>query len=85
MAKIIKLNGGPFHHAFQCPGCGRLHGIDDRWTWNGDVERPTILPSILVRGTKLTEKGEAQYKGMIQFLNDCTHELAGQTVPLKEV
>jgi len=111
MAKMIKLDGVPFHHAFQCPGCGSLHGINDRWTWNGDTERPTITPSILVRGTKITEKGWAEIDawrasgnpkreepfdstptvchsfvtdGQIQFLNDCTHDLAGQTVPLAD-
>ncbi|HEY1179325.1 MAG TPA: DUF6527 family protein [Phytomonospora sp.] len=35
-----------------CPGCRELHWVTfgpDGWTWNGDLERPTISPSILVR------------------------------------
>lgn len=47
---------------FYCPGCKCHHGIyteqstpnpltGARWTWNGDSEKPTFAPSILVRGT----------------------------------
>lgn len=95
---------------FQCPGCGTAHGVHTgdgsgpRWTWNGDVERPTFSPSILVRGVvPLTDEQVAAYRsgdglpeprplvchsfvtdGRIQFLGDCTHALAGQTVDLPE-
>jgi hypothetical protein len=109
---MVELNGGQFHHAFQCRGCGQLHAINNGWTWNGDVERPTITPSILVRGTKITDKGWEEIDawkasgspkrdepfdsiptichsfvtdGQIQFLSDCTHALAGQTVPLEDI
>ena len=35
--------------AFKCIGCGREHFIDPkRWTFNGDYEKPTLAPSILV-------------------------------------
>lgn len=102
---------------FECPGCGTCHGIrigagdGPRWSWNGDMDKPTFQPSILVRFTKLTDKGKQQYEewkengypktdsdfdntpvvchsfvtdGQIQFLSDCSHELAGQTVDLPE-
>lgn len=45
---------------FVCPGCGDNHApvvarkpgsIGPTWHWNGDVEKPTISPSLLVRGT----------------------------------
>ena len=35
-----------------CPGCEGLHMISlgpDGWSFDGDTERPTITPSILVR------------------------------------
>jgi hypothetical protein len=42
--------------AFRCPGCDEFHVVSTaprapgpRWTWNGDTERPTFSPSILVR------------------------------------
>lgn len=95
---------------FHCPGCGCDHGPrvsgsrpGPLWTWNGDRARPTLAPSIRVRGTvTLTpdevarvmagEKVEPREllchsfvrDGQIAFLSDCTHALAGQTVPLPE-
>ncbi|MCP3024549.1 DUF6527 family protein [Cupriavidus basilensis] len=41
--------------SFRCPGCGASHTIQHgdgpgpRWGCNGDVERPTFTPSVLVR------------------------------------
>jgi hypothetical protein len=97
---------------FFCPGCQEHHAPTEGWMFNGDVEKPTFSPSILVRGTKITEKGWAEYDawraagcpkrdkpldsvptvchsfvrgGKIQFLSDCTHALAGQTVELPEI
>jgi hypothetical protein len=57
------------------------------WTWNGDHERPTLAPSVVVR----LERGDGGptrvchsfvRDGRIQFLADSTHALAGQTAPL---
>ena len=43
-------------HYFWCPGCNRAHAIDEKWKYNGNSDKPTISPSILVRGTvDLTE------------------------------
>lgn len=37
---------------FRCPGCQKAHGVvidvPEGWTWNGDLERPTFTPSVLV-------------------------------------
>lgn len=51
----------------------------DRWQWNGDVNYPTIHPSILTRSNY--SKGEVVCHswvrdGKVQFLGDCTHSLA---------
>lgn len=39
--------------AWWCPGCQRAHHVNLRegsehpsWTWDGDVERPTLSPSV---------------------------------------
>lgn len=35
---------------YWCPGCRELHVLPvPRWTWNGDVDRPTFAPSVLIR------------------------------------
>lgn len=91
-----------------CPGCDEHHAVKVNtpggWGWNGCEERPTITPSILVRGTKTITDDEAERilhgerikpiptvchsfvtDGRIQFLGDCTHALAGQTVDLPDL
>lgn len=96
-----------------CPGCKMAHhikvgdGPGPRWTWNGNMTKPTFSPSLLVtmptHVPPVTAENLEEWKrapwvqtrierichsfiadGQIQFLNDCTHELAGQTVPLPD-
>lgn len=80
-----------------CPACGNGHRFEvGRWSFNGDHQRPTFSPSMLVRvGPMPTvpvgrpDAGKVHVchsfveNGQIRFLEDCTHELAGQTVPLE--
>ena len=62
------------------------------WTWNGDTERPTLRPSILTRWTH-SKSGSPTDEichsfvsdGRVEFLGDCTHDKAGQTLDLLEV
>jgi hypothetical protein len=59
------------------------------WQFNNDVERPTLTPSLLLHYTH-TEGGpyvchSFVTNGRIQYLGDCTHPLAGQTVDLPEI
>jgi len=83
------------HLIFWCPGCDMPHGIQTgqgagpRWGWNNDVEKPTFTPSILVRFPWGPEKKQCVChsfvrEGKIEFLSDCTHNLAGQTVSLPD-
>lgn len=83
---------------FTCPGCAEMHGNDGihilpvnttlvqpSWDWDGDLEFPTISPSIL------TGKGGPQRchsflrNGNFQFLSDSTHSLAGRTVEMPDL
>lgn len=73
-------------------------GPGPRWTWNEDAERPTFSPSILVT-YPANPDADDDFKewrterrchsfvrdGRIQYLGDCTHALAGQTVDLPEM
>ena len=49
---------------FWCPGCDGAHriqhgaGSGPRWSWNGDVEKPTFQPSILVTSYEMTPEAE---------------------------
>lgn len=97
---------------FDCPGCQMSHVVytDDylgsypaRWSWNGDAERPTFSPSILVLYSRWEPPASQENPnpgqqievehvchsfvtdGRIQYLSDCTHELAGKTVELPDI
>lgn len=77
--------------SFNCPGCNDYHQVvvesPTGWGWNGSLESPTFTPSVLVR---MDFTGDIPSKvchsfvtdGRIEFLGDCTHGLAGQTVDL---
>ena len=55
--------------AFWCPGCKEYHGIRiegaGAWGFNGNYDAPTFTPSVLVEGTRFTEKGEKEYQAWI--------------------
>lgn len=108
-----------FQYMIFCPGCGCGHGLrvgqssGPSWTFDGDLEKPTFSPSLLIEVHDFTPKGRADYEawkaagfpreddkpmkfesaptrchsyitgGEIRFLSDCTHALAGKTVPLQ--
>ena len=73
-----------------CPACLQIHCINHSpggWSFNGDVEKPTILPSIGFHGE---DNGGAYCHtyvkdGMIQFLGDSGHAYAGQMLELPDV
>lgn len=61
------------------------------WEFTGTLECPTYAPSQLTTwprqkgGVELPEQNVCHTfirGGMIEFLNDCTHALKGQTMPL---
>ena len=78
----------------QCPGCGWAHrfmvkklGNHAVWTFNGDHEKPTFMPSLLVNRKDCEEYRSGVptchswvEDGKWDFLNDCTHHLAGKKV-----
>lgn len=112
----ILRNGTDNRLTWWCPGCDDAHSIQHgagsgpRWGWNGNAEKPTFTPSVLVRsghyadGTDpaacfiCKERRENPQEdhgswacgichsfvvdGAMQFLGDCTHAMAGKTVPI---
>lgn len=73
----------------------RTGGEHPSWEWNGSLEAPTLSPSLLNRTgeavdpTYVREEGDPPaichifvVNGTIQFLDDFTHALAGQTVAM---
>lgn len=84
--------------AFVCPGCIEMLGgsglhilpvnttvKQPSWYWDGNLEEPTLDPSIL------TGKGSNKIchsflrAGVFEFLGDCNHSLANQKVPMPDL
>lgn len=75
---------------FNCPGCDKTHIVyiaphPKPWGFNGDVERPTFTPSVLVYANESNPRCHSFVRdGKIEYLSDCEHDLAGTTVDLPE-
>lgn len=81
---------------FVCPGClamkpegSGLHMLpvntakkSPAWTWDGDMQAPTLEPSILTHYAENEICHSFLRAGVFEFLPDCTHPLAGQSVPM---
>ena len=79
-----------------CPACGFEHSfrvdLDGHgkhtsvWEFNGDYDSPTFSPSMLANKDRMQEHHPICHSflrdGIWQFLGDCTHEMAGQHVPM---
>ena len=97
MGKVRERNEEDWYHfEFNCPGCKYKHGFyvdraghtGAKWDFNGDIEKPTVSPSILMTTTYAGAPHICHSfitNGMIQFLGDCTHAMAGLTVELPEI
>lgn len=96
MSKVERGTGGEASQfewwAFKCPGCDDTHHFYTKyrgntkfeWTFNGDVDKPTFTPSLL-----LSRPGKRCHlfvtDGKIIYCGDCDHKLAGQTVPMEDL
>jgi hypothetical protein len=82
------------YYAFHCPGCGCGHavtvngkknGCNASWGWNGSMDKPTFTPSINCNADAPKYHCHSFVKdGMIQFLGDCFHALASQTIEIPD-
>lgn len=82
---------------FHCPGCNQAHPFRVRkadddprpnvaiWSFNEDFEKPTFEPSLLVHSDMPDRRCHLFLRdGKIQYLGDCFHSLANQTVDMME-
>lgn len=57
VVEVYGMEGGGRMVLFECPGCGRNHGMTvgrknhqgAEWTFNGSREKPTLSPSVLAK------------------------------------
>lgn len=95
---ILGSDGEVVGYGVRCPACdaedrGHMHvfyrGSEGRqgWSFDGDYANPTFSPSMLARANYGPENTPHVCHsfvrgGKIQYLNDCTHAMRGQTVEL---
>jgi len=60
--------------------------FDERWTFNGDFEKPTFRPSMLLNASLPGRKRNHFFvtDGKIQYLSDCEHDMKGLTIDMVE-
>jgi hypothetical protein len=80
----VKIDGNEV--IFYCPGCGTNHSVlSDKWTFNNDVEKPTISPSVLVKSWPIKICHFFVQDGKISYLHDCEHELKDKVVDMVDI
>jgi hypothetical protein len=103
VCEIINDAGEVIGYAVRCPACTEidmgfahvfnLKRLDNTpaWSFNGDFEKPTFIPSMLSTA-KYGDPADGQTcvchshvrDGFIQYLADCTHSMKNQTVELPD-
>lgn len=77
------------HYTWWCPGCQQIHiwqvGGPTSWEFDGNMEKPTVSPSILTHVREDRGCHVFIVAGMIQFLPDSWHGLKGMTIPMAEL
>lgn len=81
-------------YSFWCPGCKHYHWFNvvadehpkgEKWSFNGNMDKPTFSPSLL--HDEPMESGKRCHlhvqDGIIKYCGDCSHALAGKEVPLQ--
>lgn len=75
---------------YWCPGCQERHAVylhpyknpatKASWKMTGTLDNPTLVPSVQLKGCH-----SHVIDGEILYLEDCDHELRGQTVPMVDL
>jgi len=97
LAKLSVVDCGDYNEIFFfCPACECSHAYfvnkdgtetntPPRWTFNGDWEKPTFTPSLLLNKSDPKRMCHLYVtEGKIRYCADSPHRLAGQTVDMVE-
>jgi hypothetical protein len=81
-------------------GCGHVYHVKAEegrpgspvWGFNGNMEKPTFTPSLLNWHDGYPAENIPPKRchinltdGIINYCGDCTHQLAGKSVPMEEI
>lgn len=94
--EVADRDGKTIGYTLWCAGCDEPHVVytnyagKPQWKFNGNLDKPSFTPSLLVYAIPANDRYAGHPRchsfitnGRMQFLGDCTHRLAGQTVPLE--
>lgn len=91
MSKVFELVQDGVHQGYiiTSPETDQDILFDSRWYFNGDFERPTFSPSMLIQygDNENPETGHVREHffvrdGKIEYLPDCHHDMKGKTVDM---
>lgn len=101
MSRMVNDHGVEYQCLmFVCPGCAldghtglhmlpvNTNAASPAWTWDGNLEAPTLDPSILTNGREGSVGARCHSylrAGVFEFLGDCEHALVGQHVPMPDL
>lgn len=82
----FKYSDGTVQCLYYCPGCKQEHAFNPKvHDYNDDSYRPTVKQSLLYTNPQKYRVCHAFIKeGMIQYMEDCWHDLKGKTVQLPD-
>lgn len=70
------IKGNHIGYQFNCPACHEEHAVGKSWQFNGDYDKPTFQPSVLVTGRRFTPSGQADYDAW--YASGCPPRSEGQ-------
>lgn len=85
---ILQDDGAWKHLLWHCAGCGIMHAVPvvglsgPVWHWNGSLDAPTLAPSVMNKGRLGVTCHIFMRAGVVEFLSDCSHDKAGQSLQL---
>lgn len=89
---VSERDGKVIGYLMRSPGSGAIvcfytkdSGEACYWDFNGNLERPTFSPSMLIHPNGVHCRDHFFVRdGKIEYLSDCEHTLAGKTVDMVE-
>lgn len=91
MPKFVVDQQDETYVRYFCPGCRSQHAVPaKRWHWNGDVNSPTLTPSVRhfytgPDGVEITICHYVIKDGRIHYCGDSQHELKNQEMALPDI
>lgn len=92
MAKFHYIEDKKQYH-YACPGCECYHFITvdksqtPNWSFNGDIEKPTVSPSVRVRYGNEPDSMVCHFfirEGFYEYCPDSTHKYSGQKIEIPD-